>query len=40
MDEQPDDSDWIGPPTLPDVSVTETLDDDIWYDVDERSEEE
>lgn len=40
MDEQPDDSDWIGPPILPDVSVTETLDDDIWYDVDERSEEE
>ncbi|KAJ5464821.1 transcriptional regulator family: Centromere protein BDNA-binding region [Penicillium daleae] len=50
MDEQPDDNDWIGPPgflrnetplmTIPDVSVAETLDDDIWYDVDERSEEE
>lgn len=49
MDEQPDGGDWLrpldlllseSPPvTIPDVSVAETLDNDIWYDAGERSEE-
>jgi hypothetical protein len=50
MDEQPDDSDWLRPPgSLPsksppvifsDTSVNESRDDDTWYDVSERGEED
>jgi hypothetical protein len=51
MDEQPDDSDWLQPPVpIPcrssppvlstDASTIEDPDDDIWYEVSERSDDE
>ena len=51
MDEQPDDSDWLQPPVpvpckssppaiLTDAPTIEDPDDDIWYEVSERIDDE
>jgi hypothetical protein len=50
MDEQPDDSKWLQPPApmacqsspvmLTDAPTIEGLDDDIWYEVSEHSDDE